>query len=111
MAYCRFIDSDVYIYDDINHGIICCACSLMEVKEVTNPIFGEFGRYFINKNFIAGYDYDKMLAHIAEHRAVNEFVPEDVDEQLVLQRDCIHEVYNKRDYCCACGTPKDAAKS
>jgi len=101
MSYCRFIEADAYIYDDINHGIICCACSLMETKEVTNPIFGEFERYFINTNFIAGYDYDKMLAHIIEHRAANEFIPDDVDERLIFERDCNHK-FNSEGYCDSC---------
>lgn len=101
MSYCRFIEADAYIYDDIKYGIICCACSLMEVKEMSNAIFGEFERYFINKNFIAGYDYDKMLAHISEHRAAEDFIPADVDERLIFERDCKHD-YNGDGVCKLC---------
>lgn len=87
MAYCRFSNSDTYIYEDISHGLICCACSLMPGRAFDSEIFGEYERFFINDNFIAGYDYDKMLAHIAEHRALDEYIPEYVDEDLIKDRD------------------------
>lgn len=86
MAYCRFIEADAYIYDDIRHGIICCACT-MGVLEL--------------ENFIAGYDYDLMLEHIAEHRKQNDHIPYSVDEQLIFERDCIHE-FNSEKICNHC---------
>ena len=101
MSYCRFIEADAYIYDDVYHGIICCACSLMPLQEADMSIFGEFERYFINKNFIAGYDFNKMLAHVAEHRAAGDHIPEDVDERLIFDRDCTHE-FNSERYCKHC---------
>jgi len=45
----------------------------------------------VDGNFIAGYDYDLMLAHIQEHREQKDFIPLDVDERLKLERDCTHE--------------------
>lgn len=73
MSYCRFIEADAYIYDDVYYGIICCACSMG-----------------VDGNFIAGYDYDLMLEHIAQHREQNDFIPLDVDERLIFERDCEH---------------------
>jgi hypothetical protein len=71
MSYCRFINSDAYIYDDVYYGLYCCACSLDE----------SLG------GFIAGEDYDKMLAHIEDHRNIGEYIPEYVDEQLRKEKD------------------------
>lgn len=68
MSYCRFLEADAYIYDDIYYGLYCCGCSL-------------------KGSFIAEYDYDKMLAHIAEHRTVGDYIPEYVDEALIEDRD------------------------
>jgi hypothetical protein len=89
MAYCRFIDSDAYIYDDFETGLTCCVCSLMPLR-MTQP-FPLFPDAFeINDNFIAGYDYDKMIAHVAEHRAAGDYIPEYVDEELIEDRDGLH---------------------
>jgi hypothetical protein len=41
-------------------------------------------------NFVAGYDYDMMINHIAEHRAAGDYVPTRVDEELIKERDCDH---------------------
>jgi hypothetical protein len=71
MSYCRFIEADTYIYDDVYYGLYCCACSLGE----------SLG------GFVAGEDYDKMLAHIKDHRNAGDYVPEHVDEQLRKERD------------------------
>ena len=90
MSYCRFIEADAYIYDDIYRGLICCACSLMPTEEADFSIFGVDEPLYINQNFVASYDYDKMLAHVAEHRAMGDYVPEDVDERLIFERDCNH---------------------
>lgn len=104
MSYCRFSDGDAYIYDDIRYGIICCACFIMPAKE--EQTFGEYERYFIGENFVAGRDYDKMLAHIAEHRDAGHYVPEHVDRRLILERDCTHEFYEDSDYCKICWVGK-----
>lgn len=93
MSYCRFSDADAYIYDDIRYGIICCVCSLMPVTIVKNRFSNE--EFFMNENFVAEYDYDLMLSHIQEHRAAGDYIPEDVDESLILERDCNHEFNNE----------------
>lgn len=88
MSYCRFIEADAYIYDDVSYGIICCVCSLMPTRKTETSRF--FPEFYINDNFVAGYDYDKMLVHIAEHRAAGDYIPDDVDERLIEERDCEH---------------------
>lgn len=109
MAYCRFADADAYIYDDVRYGIICCACWIMPEEEIETDIFGEYQRYFIGENFIAGTDYDKMLAHIAEHRELGHHIPEYVDRRLILERDCPHKEINDAGFCKHCwrGMEKD----
>lgn len=91
MSYCRFIEADAYIYDDVYYGIICCACSMGVEME----------------NFVAGYDYDLMLQHIADHRAQKDFIPLDVDERLRFERDCAHD-WNEKGYCNECWANKEA---
>jgi hypothetical protein len=106
MAYCRFSDADVYIYDDIHHGIICAACSLMPLKETDLTLFGEYERYFINPNFVVDRNYDQMLEHIKEHREAGDYVPEYVDRILILERDCTHE-WQGNGYCKLCWKDKE----
>jgi hypothetical protein len=104
MSYCRFIEADAYIYNDVYHGLYCCACALMPVRKADMSIFlGEEddGEWLINEGFAAGYDYDKMLAHVADHRAAGDYIPEDVDERLVFERDCKHD-YNSEGICKHC---------
>jgi hypothetical protein len=44
----------------------------------------------LSENFIAGYDYNKILNHIAEHRAAGDYIPFMVDKELIKERDCDH---------------------
>lgn len=81
MSYCRFGEADVYIYDDAYYGIICCACSLLDTGETKYSTVFKTEMPVIH-NFVAGYDRQKMLEHIAEHRYVHHYVPWDVDERL-----------------------------
>jgi hypothetical protein len=103
MSYCRFGEADAYIYDDVRFGIICCVCSLMPTGDTNGFVDGE--EYIaLNDNFVAGYDHEKMLTHIAEHRASRDYIPEDVDQRLIRERDCEHEFVETRwgtrcDYC------------
>ena len=85
MSYCRFIEADAYIYDDSYYGLMCCMCSLQPTRESLKGVFAK-GPYKIKDNFIAGYDYNKMIAHIAEHRAADHYIPLDVDERLIEDR-------------------------
>jgi hypothetical protein len=61
------------------------------------------------EGFVAGYDYDKMLAHIAEHRTAGDYIPEDVDERLLEEKNCEH-VFAEGRYgirCEKCWRPQD----
>lgn len=106
MSYCRFIEADAYIYDDVDYGLYCCVCSLMPMRTFYNDFLGM--DVSLNEGFVAGDDYDKMLAHIADHRAAGEFIPKDVDEQLIKERDCEHKWVEKINftYCGKCGAAK-----
>jgi hypothetical protein len=88
MSYCRFIESDAYIYDDVFYGLYCAACSLSEPIVIYNIFFdAEVPAW---KGFAAGCDYDKMLEHISDHRQAGHYIPQHVDEQLIFERDCEH---------------------
>lgn len=107
MSYCRFIEADAYIYDDVYYGLYCMACSLMPLRKADMSIFGIDEEFFINESFAAGYDYDKMIAHVAEHRAKGDYIPEDVDERLIFERECKHD-YNSEGICKHCWRSKEA---
>ena len=105
MSYCRFIEADAYIYDDVRYGLMCCVCSLMPTRMTDpSPFFPD--SFEINDNFIAGYNYNKMLAHVAEHRANGDYIPEDVDERLIFERDCKHD-YSSEGFCKNCWRKRD----
>lgn len=70
MSYCRFFDSDAYIYDSVDLGLICVSCS----------VTGD------NSTFIAGSNYDKMLKHVKDHRNLGHFIPEYVDDDLTADK-------------------------
>lgn len=104
MSYCRFIEADAYIYDDAYYGLYCCACSLSNVTiRYSDLLKMELPFY---DGFVAKYDYDKMLAHVAEHRAAGHYIPEDVDERLIFERDCKHD-YNLEGICKECWRRKE----
>ena len=105
MSYCRFIEADAYIYDDVYYGLYCCACSLADVRMEYSEFFGMDMPVY--EGFSCGYDYDKMLAHVADHRAKGDYIPEDVDERLVFERDCKHD-YNSEGTCKHCWGNKEA---
>ena len=85
MSYCRFIEADAYIYEDSYYGLMCCMCSLQPIREALKGVFAS-SPYKIKDNFVAGYDYDKMLKHVAEHRAADHYIPSSVDEQLIKDK-------------------------
>jgi hypothetical protein len=107
MSYCRFIEADAYIYDDVRFGLYCMGCSLMPLKTEYSVFFEEDMTF--HESFTAGYDYDKMLAHVAEHRVAGDYVPEDVDERLIFERDCKHD-YNSEGICKHCWGREDNDK-
>lgn len=98
MSYCRFGEADAYIFEHVNYGLYCMSCSLMPLEEYDGPFFG---LEVFHGSFMAKYDYDKMLDHIAKHRAAGDYIPEDVDETLIFERDCQHD-FNNEGYCSHC---------
>jgi hypothetical protein len=85
ILYCKFGEADAYIYDDLLQGITCYMCSLQPTKEVLTGLFAR-GPYNINNDFLALYDYNKMIAHITEHRLSGGYIPKDVDRRLIEDR-------------------------
>ena len=104
MSYCRFSDADAYIYDHVYFGLFCQVCHLMPTETSYSVVFEMDMTY--HQDFVAGYDYDKMLAHVAEHRAAGDYIPEDVDERLRFERDCNHD-YKSDGYCKHCWRKQD----
>lgn len=58
MSYCRFSNADVYVYMDVGGYLCCCGCSL-----------SDDGRH---------YGTSDMVAHLREHIAKGDDVPDDV---------------------------------
>lgn len=67
MSYCRFMESDAYIFKNLKGEFECCACALMSLEAYNS--------------FYASTE-EEMLEHIAEHRAAEHDIPEFVDEKL-----------------------------
>jgi hypothetical protein len=71
MAYCRWGDGDLYIYEDARGGLTCCGCKLQE-----QPPAGFDGASFNCSTRSA------MIAHIDEHRAAGHEVQKGVVDAL-----------------------------
>lgn len=89
VSYCRFGEADVYIYDDTHFGLICCMCSIAPTKEVETNFLLTGDLYTVHENFVAGEDYDEMIKHIRKHRINKHYVPIEVDQRLIEDRDKI----------------------
>jgi hypothetical protein len=72
LSYCRFGEADAYIFDHAYEGLVCMGCTLMPYTDDD----------LMPCTFIAGYDRQKMLDHIAEHRYIGDRIPFEVDERL-----------------------------
>lgn len=64
MSYCRFLGADAYIYEHAGGFIECCGCSLTDRED--GEIFG----------FFRANTAREMLAHMDEHRAAGDYIPE-----------------------------------
>lgn len=64
MSYCRFLSADAYIFEHAGGFIECCGCSL------TEPDDGE------DVGFFHANTAREMLAHMDEHRANGDNIPE-----------------------------------
>jgi hypothetical protein len=69
MSYARFgaNDSNVYVYDSVNGGIVCCGCALTNEAGAIHT-FDTSG---------------KILAHLDKHRAKGDLVPDYTYEEIV----------------------------
>lgn len=86
MSYCRFGDSDAYIYLGVN-GFDCCGCALATRTALEHPYTDVLG-------LTHDFEYEpvgpfttarQMLDHIAEHRAEGHDIPEDVDVRIMSE--------------------------
>lgn len=68
MSYCRFGESDAYIYENVDGWIECCACSLTSVDDLTS---------------FKAETHEDMLRHVFHHRAAGDHIPEHVDTRLI----------------------------
>lgn len=66
MSYCRFSESDIYLFESTNGGFECCACSL--TTEVLESAIIE--------------TRIEAIFHVWAHRAAGDYVPEKVDFKL-----------------------------
>ena len=65
MSYCRFVNGDAYIFENLEGCFECCGCWL-------SPDGG--GMVFATR--------EELLKHIDDHRQVGHHIPLYVDEQL-----------------------------
>lgn len=96
MSFVRFGSdgSQVYLYDDIDRGPVCCFCAFTErlpdrtdeeIAALWLPevLTGDRERFRARYGSdFASRDLDAMLGHVAEHRAAGHVVPEWVDQAL-----------------------------
>lgn len=64
MSYVRFgeDDSDVYVFEHVAGGLLCCGCSLGEFPPGSSP----------------WTDVDRFIGHLREHIAAGDVVPDQV---------------------------------
>ena len=81
LAYCRFGDSDIYLYESCSGNIVCCGCSL-------------------NGGIMSGEDpayvaRSEAIKHVEEHLKKGDYVPphviEDLTEEIVVLGDFVYE--------------------
>lgn len=86
MSYCRFGDSDAYIFMT-DRGFDCCGCIMATRIALEHPWTDRLG-------FTHEFDYEPvgpfttpraMLDHIAEHRAQGHDISEDVDIRIMSE--------------------------
>ena len=93
MAYCRFGEADIYLFDDIRGGITCCCCRLApKVKSVFTTGGGILGAevgpcprcngkgcdHCMMHGDTDGMTHEEAIEHILAHRKAGDDVPDDV---------------------------------
>lgn len=99
MSYCRFVESDVYMYPSCNGGITCCLCKFSE-KVITIFTTGSDEDSFLKGiescenckgsgcDECMGFgdvqlnSYEEALEHLEKHRESGDNVPEYAFERL-----------------------------
>lgn len=69
MSYCRFGEADIYLYESIYGGFECCMCSLSE---------GDTWSTIMKTRM-------EVLFHVRQHRAIDDYVPDEVDFRLLQE--------------------------
>lgn len=77
MSYCRFIEADVYVFEDTGGFFCCCGCSLSEIN------WGSFNCTHRSQ----------MIDHLKKHQELGDYVPEHVFDRLK------QEIYTDGDEC------------
>lgn len=104
MSYCRFGEADIYLFADSSGGFTCCACYLLP-KRFQVALSTHHGRKRFwplarkptrlkpvarPRGWLARREQLRtrsgVLAHLQVHRAHGDFVPLEVDEQLIAER-------------------------
>lgn len=80
VSYCRFGDSDAYIYLGVD-GLECCGCIMATRNALEKPYTDILGiTHEFTYDPVGPFDTAReMLNHIAEHRAEGHNIPEYVD--------------------------------
>ena len=82
MSYCRFGDSDAYIFLS-NQGLECCGCIRATRIPLISPYVDFFGHTHTEAREPVCFDTaQQMLDHIAMHRNLGDHVSLDVDERI-----------------------------
>jgi hypothetical protein len=79
MSYCRFSESDMYIYSHVAGGIICQVCSLMPLQKTTSMFFN--GEFKMHGDFWA-YSTQEMIDHVRQHELAGDDFPIRIYERL-----------------------------
>lgn len=78
MSYCRFSNSDVYMFASVNGGIECCACALQK-KDITSVNFNT---------------EEEAINHLYEHKKAGHYVPKKAITRLKKEDKIRKEVFN-----------------
>lgn len=91
MSYARFgwDGSDVYVFVS-SDAIECCGCLLQEREWVDDPGYKFFGGYFkkVGEEVPCRFQTTaEMVAHLEDHKAAGQCVPDDVIPALLADAD------------------------
>ena len=77
MPYVSFKESDCYIYNDDDKGLVCLSCLISPKTTLSHKDFLE--GYETNEQFVTGDDWQAMLDHINDHREKGHNIPMSAD--------------------------------